>query len=212
MTDPTTPSTVPGAVSLDKGGSTPLAAEPVTEPAAPATEPAAPARAGRPGRGGRLAALAAVLVVTLGLAAVAALLVLRSQDAREVASYYRPSSAPMSAARDAGRLLFSYDHRTIDEDFAAAEALTTGGFAKEYAQTTQAVVRPVAVENKAVVEATAVAQGIAQAEPGRVVALVFVNQSTTSTKVTGQKVDQSRVRMTLVERGDRWLVSKVEAL
>jgi hypothetical protein len=30
--------------------------------------------------------------------------------------------------------------------------------------------------------------------------------------VQGTKVDQSRVRMTLVERDGRWLVSKVEAL
>ncbi len=172
--------------------------------------PAAPAA--RPGRGGRLATLAAVLVVTVALGAVALLLLQRSRDAAEVASYYRPASAPLTAAREAGRLLFSYDHRTLDADFAAAAALTTGTFAKEYAQTTSAVVRPVAVENKAVVQAASVAQAVASAEPGRVVALVFVNQVTTSTKVQGQKVDQSRVRMTLVQRGDDWLVSKVEAL
>lgn len=178
-----------------------------------AVEPDPPAAAAaQPGRSGRLAALAAVLVVTVGLAAVALLLLQRSRDAAEVASYYRPSSAPLTAAREAGRLLFSYDHRTLDADFGAAKALTTGTFAKEYAQTTQSVVRPVATENKAVVEASAVAQALASAEQGRVVALVFVNQVTTSTKVRGEKVDQSRVRMTLVERGDRWLVSKVEAL
>ena len=122
----------------------------------PRTRPAAPSR---PGRRKRLAALAAVLVGTLALGVLAGLLFVRSRDAATVASYYRPASAPMTAARDAGRLLFSYDHRTIDADFAAAKALTTGTFAEEYEKTTTSVVRPVAIENKAVVEATAVVAG-----------------------------------------------------
>lgn len=197
-----------------------LSKQPAPEPAAEAVptavEPTAPADAtpppGRPGRPGRLGALSAVVALTLALAAVAFVVVQRARDAREVGSYYRPASAPMAAARDAGRLLFSYDYRTIDADFSAARALTTGTFRKEYAQTTQSVVRPVAVENKAVVVASPVSQALSRATPGQVVALVFVNQVTTSTKVQGQKVDQSRVRMTLVQRGDRWLVSKVEAL
>ncbi|MCW2777706.1 MAG: molecular chaperone DnaJ [Frankiales bacterium] len=173
---------------------------------------AAPDAAARAGRARRLAVLAAVLVVTVALGVVTLLLFRQSRDAREVASYYKPSSAPMSAARTAGRLLFSYDYKQIDKDFAAGAALTTGTFSKEYAQTTSQVVRPVAVENKAVVEASSVAQGLVDADPGRATVIVFVNQVTTSTKVTGQKVDQSRVRMTLVQRGDRWLVTKVEAL
>ena len=206
MTSPDAAAGPAPAVSLSK------TAHPAEDVVSAAAEAPASTAVPRPGRGGRLAWLAAVVVLTAALAAVAVLLVVRSRAAEQTAAYYKPSSAPLTAARTAGKALFSYDYRTIDKDFADAAALTTGTFRKEYAQTTAGVVRPVAVENKAVVDATTAGEGLAQAEPGRVVALVFVNQVTTSTKVTGQKLDSSRVRMTLVERDGRWLVSKVEAL
>ncbi|MCU1444537.1 hypothetical protein, partial [Cryobacterium sp.] len=160
----------------------------------------------------RLAALAAVLVTTLALAAVAGVLFQRSRDAAAVEDYYRPTSAPLEAARTAAKVLFSYDHRNLDRDFAAGAALSTGVFRAEYARTTARVVREVATQYRAVVVAEPVVAGVQAAEPGEVVAVLFVNQSTQSTRVEGTKVDQSRVRMTLVERGDTWLVSKVEAL
>ena len=54
--------------------------------------------------------------------------------------------------------------------------------------------------------------GVISASPDKVDALVFLNQVTTSTRVEGEKIDQSRVRMRLVERDGSWLVEKVEAL
>lgn len=42
--------------------------------------------------------------------------------------------------------------------------------------------------------------------------LVFLNQATTSTQTQGRQVDQSRVRMRLVEKDGRWLVAEVQAL
>jgi len=42
--------------------------------------------------------------------------------------------------------------------------------------------------------------------------LLFVNQTTTSTRVQGPQVDLNRVRMTLTRVGDDWKVSAVTAL
>lgn len=196
------------AVSLTK---TP---EPAPGPAPEVAAPEATAP-GTPSRGAslrRYAVPAALLALPVGLAVLAGSLYGQVQDAREVAGYVRPSSDPLEAARTASRVLFSYDHRQLDEDFAAGAALSTGAFREEYARTTGAVVRQVAEEYDAVVRAEAVAAAVTRAEPGEVVAVVFVNQVTTSTRVDGEKIDQSRVRMTLVERGDRWLVRAVEAL
>ena len=118
----------------------------------------------------------------------------------------------VAASRDAARLLFSYDHATLDDDFAKGLAVTTGEFRDEYSRTTKDVVAPVARQYKAVVQADVVESAVVEAEPDEVVTLVFLNQATTSTRVEGQQVDQSRVRMRLVERDGRWLVSEVKAL
>jgi Mce-associated membrane protein len=118
----------------------------------------------------------------------------------------------LEASRDAARLLFSYDYRTLDKDFQTGLALTTGEFRTQYNKTTTKVVADVAKQYKAVVKANVVGAGIVSATPEKVVAVVYVNQVTTSTRVTGEKVDLSRVRMTLERSDGRWLVTSVNAL
>jgi Mce-associated membrane protein len=118
----------------------------------------------------------------------------------------------LEAARDAARLLFSYDHEQLETDFAAGLEVTTGEFREEYQRTTRDVVTPVATEYDAVVQAEVVEAGVSSASGDEVVVVVYVNQSTTSTRVEGPKIDQSRVRMTLVTVDGQWRVRKVDAL
>jgi Mce-associated membrane protein len=120
--------------------------------------------------------------------------------------------AGLEASRDAARVLFSYDYRTLAKDFSAGTALTTGRFRSQYADTTSKVVTSVATEKKAVVKADVVTAGIVRASKDTVVTIVYVNQVTTSSLQQGPKVDLSRVRMTLTHVGGSWLVSNVEAL
>jgi Mce-associated membrane protein len=63
-----------------------------------------------------------------------------------------------------------------------------------------------------VVEAEVVEAAGGPGRAGDRVALVYVNQTTTSTRVEGPKIDQSRVRMQLRKSGDEWLVARVDAL
>ena len=157
--------------------------------------------------------LAALGLVVLLLAALVAVLAVKDRDASRVAALRRQDGPALTAAREAGRLLFSYDYRKLDADFTAARGLTTGDFTKEYQDFTDKVVTPVAKENEVVVAATVGQAGTTGATtPDQVVALVFVDQVTTSKVAQDEAVDRSRVRMTLVERDGRWLVSKVEAL
>jgi Mce-associated membrane protein len=51
-----------------------------------------------------------------------------------------------------------------------------------------------------------------RAEENRVVVLLFVDQTTTSTRLDGPKVDLNRVRLTMTRTGGEWLVSEVDAL
>jgi Mce-associated membrane protein len=151
----------------------------------------------------------ALLLMTVLMAAATAFLWLkvnekdRTEDARR---------AGLEASRDAARLLFSYDYRTLDKDFSTGRALTTGEFRSQYDKTTTKVVADVAKQYKAVVKANVVSAGVVRATPSTVVTVVYVNQVTTSTRVTGEKVDLSRVRMTLQRSGGRWLVTAVNAL
>ena len=184
---------------------------PVVEPR-PAEQPRPAAERSRPGRrparpGGLVLVVAAALVVAL--VATAALLVVRARGDERVE---QARSAAMAAGERHAVTLLSYDHRHLDRDFARAEAVLTGSFADDYAQTTEKVVRPTAEQVKAVVTAEVVSSSVVRASEDRVVLLLFVDQTTTSTRLEGPKVDLNRVRMTLTRTGGEWLVSAVDAL
>ena len=186
-------------------------AEPRAEPteiAAAAPAPAGP-RARRRRAGWLSVPLAALLVMTLLMGAATGYLWLQ---VRRHAQTETARQQALDASRDAARLLFSYDYRTLDTDFQTGRALTTGQFRDEYAKTTTKVVTDVAKQYHAVVKANVVTAGVVSATPVKVVTIVYVNQVTTSTRVSGQKIDLSRVRVTLRRIGGRWLVAKVDAL
>jgi Mce-associated membrane protein len=179
-------------------------------PPPPAEPPAREPRDRRPRRPGRrdlvlLVALALVLV----LAATAGLLLVRAEGADRVE---RARSEAQAAAEAHAVTLLSYDYRHLDRDFAKARKVLTGSFADDYATTTERVVRPSAEEVEAVVTAEVASSSVVRAEENRVVVLLFVDQTTTSTRLDGPKVDLNRVRLTMTRTGGEWLVSEVDAL
>jgi Mce-associated membrane protein len=121
-------------------------------------------------------------------------------------------SEGLAAARSAAPVFMAYDFHHLDRDFARARRLLTGEFRKEYSTTTQQVVKPTATKTRAVVVAEVRASSVVSATPDRVVALLFVNQTTTSNRAKEPRTDLNRVLMTVERVNDRWLVSKVDAL
>lgn len=162
----------------------------------------------RPRRSPDPVVIVAALVV-LALALTAGLLVVR---ARAEERLERARTAALAAAEQHAVTLLSYDHSRLDRDFARAKAVLTGPFAKDYATTTEQVVRPSAEQVQAVVTAEVAASSVVRASAQEVVVLLFVDQTTTSTRLDGPKVDLNRVRMTLRKVGQEWLVSGVDAL
>lgn len=154
---------------------------------------------------------ALAVVVALAVAAAVLGLLLMRQDRAEDRVELARTEALAAAERHAVTLL-SYDHRRLDRDFAAARKVLTGNFADDYAATTESVVRPTAEEVKAVVTAEVAASSVVRAGENRAVVLLFVDQTTTSTRLDGPRVDLNRVRMTLDRSGGQWLVSGVDAL
>ena len=177
---------------------------------AESAEAAAAAPPDATGRRGWTFPVAAVLGVLL-VAAVAAAGVLAYRVQQDEAAETARGDASAAARSHAGKIL-SYDHRTLDADFEAAEQTLTGSFKEQYTSTTDTVVRPSAEQYKVVVEAEVVAASVVRASADRVVVLLYVDQTTTSTRLEGPKVDLNRVRMTLVDVDGNWLVSELDAL
>ncbi|GAB3399738.1 hypothetical protein [Flindersiella endophytica] len=150
-----------------------------------------------------LAALLVVLLVLIAVFGYQAYQASRVDDARTQA---------VSAATTAAVDMLSYDYRHLDKDFAKAKRHLAPGFADQYAKTTTTVVRPSALKIKAVVSAQVIKGSVVSATPDRVVTLLFVNQTTSSTLRSGKRTDLNRVRMTMERTDDRWLVASVQAL
>jgi len=151
--------------------------------------------------------VAGVVALALVLTAAAVTVKARGEDRTE-----RARTEAVAAAESRAVDLLSYDYRHLDRDFGRAEKGLTGQFARDYAHTTDSVVRPTAEEVHAVVKAEVVSSSVVRAAQNKVVVLLFVNQTTTSTRVQGPKVDLNRVRMTLVRVGENWKISAVTAL
>jgi Mce-associated membrane protein len=188
---------------------------PEPSPEAAEEEPRENTRVRRFPRGRLLTAASAVLLVA-GLVAAAVL----GWQYREGQRADRARGEALDAARKAAPVVLSYDYRRLDRDFARARTHLTGDFRDEYGRTTKTVVGPTARKYHGVVKATVVepagggapAASVVSASPDRAVVLLFVNQVTRSTQVTGSRVDLNRVRMTLTRAAGGWKVSGVDAL
>ena len=148
-------------------------------------------------------------VVTLALVLTAGLVALR---ARTAARTETARTAAQAAAESDVVDLLSYDYRHLDRDFARARAHLTGKFVADYTTTTQHTVRPLAPQVHAVVKATVASSSVVRASENKVVVLLFVNQTTTSTRLDAPRTDLNRVRLTMTHVGGAWKVSKVAAL
>jgi Mce-associated membrane protein len=154
----------------------------------------------------------AVAVAAVSLATALAVLLLRGDGAQgDVA--VRESA--LAAARERTLALTTYDHRSLDQDFAAVLETATGEFATEYLRTT-AQLRGTFEQTRAVAVAEVVGAGLESADvdgegPPRAVAVVAVDQ-VIQTANAPPRTERNRLRMTLQRRGGTWLVERVERL
>lgn len=159
--------------------------------------------------------LVGLVVLCLVLAGVAGYAWWRAEHPDDGAA---PDGAITSAtARDEGmqtaarltQKVLSYDWKTIDADIKANQAVLAPSFRKEYAKTI-AGVKQKTIKNQVTLKATAAATSIVSATEDKVVALVFVNQVTTAKGTPNQRVDGSRVLVTLTRSGGDWRISKLK--
>ena len=152
------------------------------------------------------AALLGVAVLAVGGVAVAGF-----RSAAAASSRHDAGQTCLGAATAAAQAIFSYDYKSFDAAVANGKSFTTGDFTNEYTQTT-ANLKTLAVQQQAVVRAEVSAAGVVDVQPGRVQLLLYVNQYRRNTAITGEKVDQNRVVLTMVPDDNTCKVAKAEAI
>ncbi|WP_309649437.1 hypothetical protein [Nocardioides sp.] len=170
----------------------------------------------RPAPSRRTTGLLVALVVLLAAVAAGEAFYLYGQD-DPVVSSERPvvtgkvaaTSAVDAAARSAVDIVSS-SFRTYDEQVDLAASTMTDSFAEEFRQT-KAEIREDFIAQKTEVTAEVAAQGVVQASAEQVVALVFLDQSTTKAG-TDLNVAQYKILVTVVRTEAGWLVSQMETI
>jgi Mce-associated membrane protein len=189
----------------------PSSVEPVETPA-----PEAPRRT--PGVGGRRTTIALVVAVVVLLLVGAAEIFYLVRDDTPTVSASRPvvtgelthRAAVEAAARSTEEIL-STSYESYDEQVAQAAAKMTDAFAAEYRQTSDGI-RDQFVASKTKLQVKAVAQGVVQASPAQVQALLFLDQYVEKTEDGQPRTDyrQYRALVTVVHTDQGWLVSNIE--
>lgn len=195
------PAPVPDPAPTPTSGSVPAQSAPEPTPT--------PGSAPRPRRGWWLVATAAVVVVALAVVTTLLMVDWRRAQARANAVAEVPSLAKTYAAK-----ILSYDYRHIRADAAAASGVTTGDYRGQYRQSMDQLIIPQATQVHAVVQAEVIDAGVTSVSDDghQAVVLVYANQTVTNTRIKGSRVDQVRVRLTMVRAGHGWRVSKVDSL
>ena len=177
-------------------------------------ETAEPAPRATPSLVGGRSLSAVLLVLCLVLAGAVGVAWWRARDTGSAPGTDAITSA--SAREDgreaAGRLtqtVLSYDWRTLDEDVAAASRVSAPSFRAQYARAMSGV-RAQTVRNRVTLTAAPVDTAIVSATASRLVALVFVDQTTTARGSANRRLDQNRVLVTLTRHGGEWRVSKMD--
>ncbi|MEZ0579432.1 hypothetical protein [Nocardioides sp. MH1] len=107
--------------------------------------------------------------------------------------------------------VLSYDYRRLQAGMDSTTPLLTGDAEKQYVELQQPLLRT-APKLKAVVSADVKATTVLESDDDSARVLLFVDQTSTSKKLTEPQLDQSRILVTLTRSGDHWLVSTLAAI
>jgi Mce-associated membrane protein len=150
--------------------------------------------------------LAVVTTVAVLAVLAAGLTALAAQRASHRHALDQARENGIAAATTGVATVLSYDYRHLAGDFTKAEGLLTAHFRKQYDKTTAAAVEPLAAKYKAQSSAQVNAAGTVSINVNRVVVLVFVDQTVTNSQLSAPRLDRSRINVTMVRQGERWLI------
>ena len=109
------------------------------------------------------------------------------------------------------QVLTSIDSNKVDENFRQVLDGATGEFKDMYTQSSVQL-RQLLIDNKATAHGVVVDSAIASESMGKVVVLLFIDQTVTNAQVPDPRIDRSRIKMTMEKIDGRWKASKVQLL
>ncbi len=116
----------------------------------------------------------------------------------------------IQAASDGAVAVLSYSYDHLNRDFDNAKSRLTGDFLTYYRKFTDNVVAPTAQQGQLTASAKVIRAAISDLHPNSAVVLVFVDQTTASTKKKDPEKTQSAVLVTLTKVNGSWLIAKFD--
>ncbi|MFD2473566.1 hypothetical protein [Amycolatopsis silviterrae] len=153
--------------------------------------------------------LAALVVAALIVGLGAADIVLFNR-ANDTAATDQARADATKAAQQAVPAVLSYNPGSLDGYASEAKSKTTGEFQAALGSLIEQSVLPAAKQQQISTKAQVTASSVVSAESGKVVLLMYVNQTTTSTKLAQPALEGSRLRVTMQRPGDVWLISHLD--
>ena len=147
-----------------------------------------------------------LVVAAVGVAAGVYFILYRPDQRVDDAAAHRAIQAASDGA--VAVLSYSYDH--LNRDFNNAKSHLTGDFLAYYNRFTDNVVAPTAQQGQLTASAKVIRAAISDLHPDSAVVLVFVDQTTASTKKKDPEKTQSAVVVTLTKVNGSWLIAKFD--
>jgi Mce-associated membrane protein len=105
--------------------------------------------------------------------------------------------------------LTTYDHATLDQDFARVLDNSTGAFKKQYTDASQTL-RDLIAKYKARATGKVLETAVARVDGTHAQVLLFVDQTVVNANTKEPRIDRSRMKMGLEKEGGRWLISSLD--
>lgn len=167
----------------------------------------APPPAARPRRRfGILEVVGLVVIVALAVA----LIISRVQLSNQSGSNGERASALAAAQADAADVA-TYSYLHLHRDFGRVEGESTPSFRRSFIKSSDNLSK-VLVQYKATASAKVLKSAVESLSGSNAVVLLFVNQSVANTTQQGVNTDDSRIVVTLVRSGDRWLLQNLKLI
>ena len=152
-------------------------------------------------RGDRWVRLAVVVIVGLALVGGALGIAVRGEHV----SAERQRQAKAAAASSVAAIL-SYRPTTVEAELTRERRLLGQPFAAEFASLVRNEIAPKAKQRGITTKATVVSNGVSLIDGRTVTLLLFVNVATTERTSKEPVVTGSRLKVTVRQDGDRWLI------
>jgi len=197
---------------MRRGGESELQ-QPVAAPEdsfSPSVRTARPLLGNRPSA--KIVALVALTVISVAFAVFGVVTGVRTARADDISA---TRSAAEDAASTAAETIFSYQYNRLSQHLSESEATMTPGFAKKFKSISpalKALAPQRKIQVKAVVRNAAAVECGDSCDANKATVLIFIDQARVADGVKKPTVFGNRIKVAMVRRNDRWLVSNIQAL